>query len=361
MNDRTPQTMQGKGRRRRFAASHEPGTTMRLELRYDVAAWIIAGLALFAVLNLGLLAGLLAGLMVYEVILAIASRHSLIRISYRGAKVIAVILVATVTIVILTSGIAGLHSVLTDKSDNPAALLQKMADIIGSARIQLPPWIQHYLPANVDELETQASDWLRSNVGALQRAGESLGGVLAHILVGMIIGCLVTLGDAPDRQLKPFAQALADRIELLGHAFHRIVFAQIRISALNTALTAIYIVLVLPTLGIDLPLKKTMIVVTFLVGLLPVIGNLISNTVIVIVSLSVSAYAAMGSLGFLIAIHKLEYFVNARIIGTQIRAHAWELLLAMLVMDAWFGIPGVIAAPIYYGYLKDELSHRGLV
>ena len=45
------------------------------------------------------------------------------------------------------------------------------------------------------------------------------------------------------------------------------------------------------------------------------LGNLISNTVIVMVSLSVSLYVAIGSLVFLIAIHKLEYFINARIIG----------------------------------------------
>jgi len=42
--------------------------------------------------------------------------------------------------------------------------------------------------------------------------------------------------------------------------------------------------------------------------------------------------------------------------NTSERAHhrqphsrrAWEMLLAMLVMDSAFGIPGVIAAPIYY-------------
>jgi hypothetical protein len=30
-------------------------------------------------------------------------------------------------------------------------------------------------------------------------------------------------------------------------------------------------------------------------------------------------------------------------------------------MEAAFGIPGVIAAPIYYTYLKAELSDRGVV
>ena len=99
----------------------------------------------------------------------------------------------------------------------------------------------------------------------------------------------------------------------------------------------------------------------FSAGLLPVIGNLISNSVIVIVSLSHSIYAAFGALAFLVVIHKLEYFVNARIVGTQIRARAWELLIAMLTMEAAFGIAGVVAAPIYYAYLKDELKTRGLI
>ena len=33
----------------------------------------------------------------------------------------------------------------------------------------------------------------------------------------------------------------------------------------------------------------------------------------------------------------------------------------MLAMEAAFGLPGVVAAPIYYAYLKDEVSSRGLV
>ena len=35
---------------------------------------------------------------------------------------------------------------------------------------------------------------------------------------------------------------------------------------------------------------------------------------------------------------------------------SWELLLAMLAMEAAFGIGGVVAAPIYYAYVKRELS-----
>ena len=67
------------------------------------------------------------------------------------------------------------------------------------------------------------------------------------------------------------------------------------------------------------------------------------------------------SLVFLVVIHKLEYFLNARIIGSHINARAWELLIAMLAMEAAFGLPGIVAAPIYYAYVKGELMDRGLV
>jgi hypothetical protein len=121
------------------------------------------------------------------------------------------------------------------------------------------------------------------------------------------------------------------------------------------------VAIVLPLLGIELPLVKTMIAVTFIAGLVPVLGNLVSNAVVVIVSLSVSPYVALGSLIYLVAIHKLEYFLNARLVGTRIEAGAWELLLAMLLMEAAFGVAGLIAAPIYYAYLKDELMGAGWV
>ena len=53
-------------------------------------------------------------------------------------------------------------------------------------------------------------------------------------------------------------------------------------------------------------------------GCIPVLGNLISNTFIVIVEPDVfrSRWRSL-SLAFLVVIHKLEYFLNAKIIGSQ--------------------------------------------
>jgi predicted PurR-regulated permease PerM len=92
-----------------------------------------------------------------------------------------------------------------------------------------------------------------------------------------------------------------------------------------------------------------------------VIGNLISNTAIVLISLGVSPSAGMASLIFLVLIQKSEYFFNARIIGGEVQASARELLSAMLVMEAIFGITGLIAAPVAYAWIKSELKAKNMI
>jgi hypothetical protein len=38
-----------------------------------------------------------------------------------------------------------------------------------------------------------------------------------------------------------------------------------------------------------------------------------------------------------------------------------RLLIAMLAMEAAFGLAGVIAAQIYYAYFKDKLAQQGAI
>ena len=328
--------------------------------RYEYAAWAIAALALIAVLPLRLIPALLSGLLVYELVHVVAARVMLWRGG--GRKLAAVGLIATVIVTLLVLVMWGVVLFLRSDAGSISSLLQKMAEIVETSRGKLPSWVVDSIPGDPDALKGAASAWLAEHARELRTVGGEVGHAVVHMLIGMVIGAMVSLHEAlPDDPPGPLARALIERARRVGDAFRRVVFAQVRISAVNTGFTAIYLVAVLPMLGVNLPFAKTLVVVTFLCGLIPVVGNLISNTIIVVVSLSVSLEAALGSLGFLIVIHKLEYFLNARIVGSQIRAAAWELLLAMLAMEAAFGIAGVAAAPIYYAYLKDELAARGLV
>jgi predicted PurR-regulated permease PerM len=327
---------------------------------YDIASWIVVGAALFLVLPLHLLPAVLAGLSVYEVVQVLARSLKIVRIHRKRGKLAAVGIVAFSVVLLLIAAGFGLVSFL--QADNLSALLNKIADSSESWRAALPDFITEKLPADVDELRQAVVAWIRPHAGELKKVGAEAGHTLAHVFLGLGIGVLVCLYDAEPHEFRgPLARALQERVSRFGEAFRRVVFAQLRISAVNTILSALYLLLALPLAGVHLPLAKTMIVITFVVGLLPVVGNLISNTIIMVLSLSVSPSVAIASLIFLVVIHKLEYFLNAHLIGTQIQAHAWELLLAMLVMDAAFGLPGLVAAPIYYAYVKDELVSRRLV
>jgi len=329
-------------------------------LRYDIAAWVIAACVLTAALALHLMPALLAGLLVYELVHVVAARVLMSRSG--GRKLAAVGLIATTIVVVLTLALWGIVAFLRSDAGSLPNLLQKMAEIIEGSRGKLPEWVLESIPGDPDALKSAIAAWFTEHARELRTIGGEVGHAAVHILIGMVIGAMVSLHEArPDARSGPLAVALSERCRRLGDSFRRVVFAQVRISAINTVFTAIFLVALLPMLGVHLPYAKTLVAITFLAGLLPVIGNLISNVVIVIVSLAVSVEVAIGSLVFLIVIHKLEYFLNARIVGGQIRAHAWELLLAMLVMEAAFGIAGVAAAPIYYAYLKDELAARELI
>ena len=334
----------------------------RAQLTYDIAAWILMGVALVLILGLHLLPALLAGLLVYELVHILAPRLKIVRIHQAHGKLVAVALLVTVVVLGIVCAALAIMAFLHSEAGSLPRLLQKMADILERWRAVLPAAVSAYLPEDIDDLKDLIVAELHGHAGALQKLGAEAGHTGVHILIGLGVGALIALHEAQTEEpLGPLARSLQDRTVRLSEAFRRVVFAQVRISALNTGITFLYLTVILPIFGVHLPFTKTMIVVTFCAGLLPVVGNLISNTIIVIVSLSVSFSVAIASLFFLVIIHKLEYFLNAHLVGVQIHARAWELLLAMLVMEAAFGIAGVIAAPIYYAYLKDELGSRGLL
>ena len=243
-----------------------------------------------------------------------------------------------------------------------AALLHQMAHTLEQLHQGLPSWLAAHLPTSLDALHGVAVTWLRDHVAQLQLwGGHTLRGV-GYVLIGMVIGGLLVLqlpvnpAEAHPQSLTAAARREFDR---LVQSFTAVVFAQLRIATLNTALTALYLLGVLPLLGMPLPLPGTLLALTFTASLLPVVGNLISNTVILIVSLRYSVPGVLLSLAWLVAIHKLEYFLNAHIMGHRIRAHAWELLTAMLVLQAMFGLGGLVGAPVLYAQIKQALHERG--
>lgn len=145
-------------------------------------------------------------------------------------------------------------------------------------------------------------------------------------------------------------QAIIERFTTFYHSFATVMGAQILISLVNTALTSVFLI------WNGYPHLLVIIVLTFLLGMLPILGNLLSNTLIIGVGFTVSHRTAFLALVFLVAIHKLEYFLNSKIIGDRIRNPMWLTLLGLVLGERLMGIPGMILAPVLLHYVKAETS-----
>ncbi|MEY2504047.1 MAG: hypothetical protein QOJ05_1110 [Verrucomicrobiota bacterium] len=133
-------------------------------------------------------------------------------------------------------------------------------------------------------------------------------------------------------------------------SFSTVIGAQMTISAINTVLTAIFVFVV------GLPYAPVVVGLTFLCGLFPIVGNVVSNTVIVFVAFQISGKMAIFALIFLVVVHKLEYFLNSKIIGARIRNPIWLTLIGLIIGEKLMGVPGMILSPVILNYVRVEMS-----
>lgn len=193
-------------------------------------------------------------------------------------------------------------------------------------------------------------------VGNFARAATAQ---IIFVLIGVVVGVSLFLNPRVEKYSENPKEpnlftAVTDeiriRFQLFYRSFETVMGAQILISAINTFLTAMFV------LAVSLKHGTVVIGLTFLCGLLPIVGNLISNSIIVGIAFTISPRVAILALIFLVALHKFEYFLNSKIIGDRIKNPVWLTLLALIIGERFMGIPGMILAPVVLNYIKVEAS-----
>jgi predicted PurR-regulated permease PerM len=278
----------------------------------------------------------------------------------RWTQLVAATIVILAPLALLSGALSHTRTYITDAPQQYRELLDYLAHTVLELRDKLPADMADQLPDGAQEIQHLLASYLAAKAGALAHAGRAWLTGLLYAYVGLIIGALAAVRPITTRR-PPLVAALRERIRLMGLAFRQIVAAQFWIAAFNTFLTAIFLLGVLPHWNLTLPYTPALITLTFIAGLVPIVGNLLCNAVITIVGLSVSPVAAAACLGFLILIHKAEYVINAKVVGQRTHMGVWELLAVMFVAESVFGPAGLVAAPLFYAYLKKELEAVRLV
>jgi predicted PurR-regulated permease PerM len=245
------------------------------------------------------------------------------------------------------------------------------------AYITLPEIADTTIPAVVGFAEKKGvelpfSDYESLKTVAMSEAQEGIAGVGRYaraatfqfvlLLAGLVVAASLFLSASWGAENDPqtsrdslyatTVRELVLRFTTFYQSFARVIGAQIVISTINTGLTAVFL------LWAGYKFVAVLIVLTFLCGLLPIIGNLISNTLIVGVGFTISPKTALIALVFLVVIHKLEYFLNSKIIGDRIKSPMWLTLVGLVLGEKLMGIPGMILAPVVLHYIKVEASRN---
>ena len=321
---------------------------------------LVAAIALLALVWLHLLSALFAGLAGYALYRQARSFTGPAGGSWKRRAVRWVLISAAVAslAVLLFAGFD-----LLFRSGGLGRLLRLLADTLDHLRNTAPDWVVKRLPDSTDAVQQAASGWLREHAGEVRGWGGDALKVLVHLIIGLAIGLMAATAAANDgiTPRRPLVQLAQARLVTLATAFGDVFAAQLRISFINSVLTAIYLLVILPALGYHVPLAPTLVGFTFFASLLPIVGNLLSNTAITLAALTVSLWLGVASLGFLIVIHKLEYFLNARIVGGRTNVPTYAMLASMLVLEAAFGVSGLVAAPVYCAWLTRELREENWV
>ncbi len=244
----------------------------------------------------------------------------------------------------------------------------------------MPEIVDTTIPAVVNFAEKQGielpfTDYASAKTLVLKEIKERLANLgryakeatlqLAMLIIGIVVAVSLFINARWETEGDPdvvkgslystVVRELALRFETFYASFSRVIGAQIIISIINTGLTSVFLV------WNGFPYTTVIIVLTFLCGLLPIIGNILSNTLIVGVAFTIPEIGprmALIALIFLVVIHKLEYFLNSKIIGDRIKNPMWLTLIGIILGEKLMGIPGMIFAPVVLHYIKVEASRN---
>ena len=217
-----------------------------------------------------------------------ARLHGVARALAAGLLGLVAARLVTVTIVLLWGFLRGRLGDLPAVLEEMGETLARLNETLSAAGVPFPP--------SRRELHRGCGGLAARPRGPAARGhGGSRG--LAHALLGAFAGVLVFFHGRTRRAGRSPRRCRAGAP--FAFSFRSVAKAQIEISAVNTALTALFLFAVVPLFGAHLPLPGTLVAITFLCGLVPVVGNLVSNTVIVLVSLGVSPLAGVAALAFL--------------------------------------------------------------
>ena len=210
---------------------------------------------------------------------------------------------------------------------------------------------------NVRELRALILETLKENARSITTASGLLTRGFFQIVLAIVVAILrfVSAPAAPAPAEGPRSldvevlRECRSRAALFCASFNLVMGAQIVVASINAAFAVVFLI------AFQIPFRTMLTLTAFVCGMVPIVGNLISNSLIVAAALTRSTHLALAALIFLVVVHKGGYFLNSRVVGKRMETPTWAILLGLLVGEALLGVTGVILAPTLIHYAREEL------
>ncbi|MFI4847364.1 MAG: AI-2E family transporter [Candidatus Makana argininalis] len=325
-----------------------------------VISYILISIFITLMIPLHLFTCFISGFFVYQTILFLTPSFLEKYLGVNRARLIIITIITLLIILTISIGIVNIFNCLKFEISKKNNFKYVKDDIFIMIKNLIPDYFLTFCPESTEKIKYFIFSFIKSNLNIFKKFFDSFLNGLIMMFLGLILGLSVSL-NKPLKKKSYFMHQLSKRVINLYDSFNNVIYAQIKVSFLNTMLTTLIMIILFIFLKIKIPFIKELILATFIFGLFPIIGNIISNTMITISAFYISFIVGIFMLIYLIFIHKLEYFLNAEIVGKNINSKSWELLLAMIILKSLFGLEGLIAAPIYYAYIKKELKYNKII
>ncbi len=227
------------------------------------------------------------------------------------------------------------------------------------AAIREHPWylmLQQYLPDSEDlarSAEHYAAD--------VAKSAAAVGRVLLSAVIGLILAVVYFL-DA--ERLRAFRRALpagslfGTLVRWSDHLAESVILT-VQLQLIVAACNAVLTLPVLLLLGVTH--VPALMVLIFASGLIPVVGNLISGAVLIVLAFQVKGWFGVGLfVGLTFILHKVEsYYLNPRLTARHVALPGFVLILSLIAWEHLLGFAGLfVSFPVLYvvGKIRAEFE-----
>jgi predicted PurR-regulated permease PerM len=320
---------------------------------------VSVGAALYVVLRLQLVFGVLFAALVFTAIL-LPLRRWFERLGlHRGLATAATVIVGLLLVMAAVAGIA-------------AALRGQAHDIGDSVRHGVDQgrnWLKtgplHLTDQKIDDYVDQISNSLKNNrsriasgvIGATSTAGEILSGIFLTLFTTIF---LLHDGERIWRWLVNILPRSAHQsVDEAGNLAWTSFTGYVRGTAIIALVDAVLIGVGIAIVGV--PLALPLAVLVFFGAFIPIVGALVSGFVAVAVALATKGFgAAIIVLVIILLVQQLEgHILQPLVMGRSVHLHPLAIVLTVAAGSLVGGIPGAIVAVPFAAIANTTLTYYG--